>query len=105
MIAEEHAMHFARDAVVNPQSARTGPKPIADSKMASRTALPEICTEGDVEALLAAIDGGRKGVVLWLRRGAFGGEVTNYSVQNFEGVSIFCVDVELCLKKLTPLWS
>jgi hypothetical protein len=38
-----------------------------------------------------------------LGRELFRGEVTNYTVQNFEDVSIFCVDVEACLAKLGPM--
>ena len=45
--------------------------------------------------------GGR--VASLLGRELFRGEISNYSVQNFEEVSIFCVDVEKCLERLTPI--
>jgi predicted DNA-binding protein (UPF0251 family) len=38
-----------------------------------------------------------------LGRELFRGKVTNYTVQNFEDISIFCVDVEACLAKLGPM--
>jgi len=59
-------------------------------------------TEGMLRRYLQlSMSGGR--VSSLLRRKVFSAEITNYSVQNFEGVSIFCVDVDLCLKKLTPM--
>jgi predicted DNA-binding protein (UPF0251 family) len=45
--------------------------------------------------------GGR--VASLLGRELFRGNISNYSVQNFEEVSIFCVDVEKCLGRLTPM--
>jgi len=93
------ACEALRDAVVDPEvgAHRVKPIPVKDGIPFYRK-----YTEGMLRRYLQlSMAGGR--VSSLLRRKVFGAEITNYSVQNFEGVSIFCVDVELCLKKLTPM--
>jgi hypothetical protein len=59
-------------------------------------------TEGVLRRYLwLSMAGGR--VASLLGRELFRGAISNYSVQNFEDVSIFCVDVEKCLNRLTPM--
>jgi hypothetical protein len=88
-----------RDTVVDPQVGAHRAKP---ATVKDGIAFYRKYTEGMLRRYLQLSMGGGRTASL-LRRGALGGEITNYSVQNFEGVSIFCVDVELCLKKLTPM--
>jgi hypothetical protein len=96
---EQACNALRRDAVVDPQVGAHRAKPVA---VKDGIAFYRKYTEGMLRRYLQlSMAGGR--VSSLLRRRVFGGEVTNYSVQNFEGVSIFCVDVELCLKKLTPM--
>jgi hypothetical protein len=59
-------------------------------------------TEGVLRRYLwLSMAGGR--VASLLGRELFRGSISDYSVQNFEEVSIFCVDVERCLGRLTPM--
>jgi hypothetical protein len=51
--------------------------------------------------LRLSMAGGR--VASLLGRELFRGKITNYSVHNYEEVTIFCIDVEKCLKRLTPM--
>ncbi len=51
--------------------------------------------------LWLSMAGGR--VASLLGRELFHGNVTNYSVHNYEEVAIFCIDVEKCLKRLTSM--
>jgi hypothetical protein len=59
-------------------------------------------TEGVLRRYLwLSMAGGR--VASLLGRELFHGKITNYSVHNYEEVAIFCVDVEKCLGRLTPI--
>jgi len=51
--------------------------------------------------LWLSMAGGR--VASLLGRELFHGNVSNYSVQNYEEVAIFCIDIEKCLARLTPM--
>jgi hypothetical protein len=88
-----------QDTAVDPEVGSHRPKPVS---VKDGIAFYRKYTEGMLRRYLQLSMGGGR-VSSLLRRKLFGTEITNYSVQNFEGVSIFCVDVELCLKKLTPM--
>ncbi len=88
-----------RDAVVDPEvgAHRTKSAPVVGDLAFYRK-----YTEGVVRRYLwLSMSGGR--VASLLGRELFRGNVSNYSVQNYERVAIFCVDVEKCLKRLTPM--
>jgi len=88
-----------RDAVVDPQVGVQRAKPAA---VEGGMAFYRKYTEGILRRYLRlSMAGGRVGTLLG--RELFCGQITNYSVQNFEWVTIFCVDVEKCLNRLTPM--
>jgi len=90
-----------RDGVVDPEVGvhRTGTRNETEE---GEMAFYRKYTEGMLRRYLwFSMAGGR--VASLLGRELFRGNVSNYSVQNFEEVSIFCVDVEKCLKRLTPM--
>jgi hypothetical protein len=88
-----------RDAVVNPEVGAHRPK-AAQAK--GEVAFYRVYTEGLLRRYLwLSMAGGR--VASLLGRELFHGNVSDYSVQNYEEVAIFCVDVEKCLARLTPM--
>lgn len=88
-----------RDAVVDPQVGAHRAKPVA---VKDGIAFYRKYTEGVLRRyLLLSMAGGR--VPSLLGREWFSRKITNYSVHNYEEVTIFCVDVEKCLKRLTPM--
>jgi len=88
-----------RDAVVDPQVGAQRAKPAA---VQGGVAFYRKYTEGVLRRYLRlSMTGGR--VASLLGRELFRGPISNYSVQNFAWMTIFCVDVELCLKRLTPI--
>lgn len=92
-----------RDGVVDPEVGvhRAGARN-ATTTVEGELAFYRKYTEGVLRRYLwLSMAGGR--VASLLGRELFRGAVSNYSVQNFEEVSIFCVDVEKCLKRLTPM--
>jgi len=87
-----------RDIVVDPEVGAHRAKTTVEGDIAFYRKY----TEGVLRRYLwLSMAGGR--VASLLGRELFRGTVSNYSVQNFEEVSIFCVDVEKCLKRLTPM--
>jgi len=87
-----------RDGVVDPEVGAHRPKATVEGEMAFYRKY----TEGVLRRYLwLSMAGGR--VASLLGRELFRGAISNYSVQNFEEVSIFCVDVEKCLNRLTPM--
>jgi hypothetical protein len=88
-----------RDGVVDPE---VGAHRAKTAGAEGEIAFYRKYTEGVLRRYLwLSMAGGR--VASLLGRELFRGEISNYSVQNFESVSIFCVDVEMCLKRLTPM--
>jgi hypothetical protein len=88
-----------RDKVVDPEVGAHRAKSIV---MVGDLAFYRKYTEGILRRYLwLSMAGGRVGTLLG--RELFHGDVTNYSVQNYEEVAIFCIDVEKCLNRLTPM--
>jgi len=87
-----------RDRMVDPEVGVHRAQTVVEREMAFYRKY----TEGVLRRYLwLSMAGGR--VASLLGRELFRGEISNYSVQNFEEVSIFCVDVEKCLGRLTPM--
>ena len=88
-----------RDKVVDPQVGAHRAKALS---VVGDLAFYRKYTEGILRRYLwLSMAGGR--VASLLGRELFRGDITNYSVQNYEEVAIFCVDVEKCLERMTPM--
>ena len=88
-----------QDRVIDPEVGAHRPKPLA---VEGGLAFYRKYTEGVLRRYLRlSMAGGR--VASLLGRELFHGKITNYSVHNYEEVTIFCVDVEKCLNRLTPI--
>ena len=88
-----------RDKVVDPQVGAHRAKALF---VVGDLAFYRKYTEGILRRYLwLSMAGGR--VASLLGRELFHGNVSNYSVHNYEEVAIFCIDVEKCLARLTPM--
>jgi hypothetical protein len=87
-----------QDSVVDPEVGAHRPKPATEGGLAFYRKYTEAVLRRYLRLSMA---GGR--VASLLGRELFRGKITNYSVHNYEEVTIFCVDVEKCLKRLTPM--